>query len=206
MQPGKAFYRSSSCMTFAKHQWNSPAGRNTQSCSMSKPNVSYVTHAVDSFLASPRQLQTKAALRPVRYETGSFLTGHFVAYVVRGEGNQFSLRLYDSVATRTQWRISQLSSLMITSNLSVAFVWTRHLCWIFESIYRESQWKFWGWWMKVVFKCLYSGKRLTISDPKCINDSLSTVFFLSSPSVGEMLSGATNKFILDSCKRILARE
>lgn len=59
-------------------QWNSPAGRNTHSCSTPKPNVSCVTHAISSFLVTPRQLQTRAALRlirPSRCETRAFLSG-----------------------------------------------------------------------------------------------------------------------------------
>lgn len=46
--------------------------------------------------------------------------------------------------------IARLSSLMTTSILSVAFVWTRHLRLILGRIYWESWLKFWERWMKVL--------------------------------------------------------
>lgn len=136
--PAMLFAVLSSCMTFVELKWNSPAGRNTHSCSTSKPNVSCVTHAIDSFLVAPRQLQTKAALRMMRCETRTLPTGLVVDDVVQGEENPFFIALIIIWLTHHKTRNddSQLSSLMITLTLFVAFVWTRRL--FLESIYWES--------------------------------------------------------------------
>lgn len=103
----QCFSLSSSCMTFAKHQWNSPAGRNTHSCSRSKPNVSCGTHAIESFRVTRRQLKNKAALlkRPVTSETRTSLAGLSVAYVIRGEKNTMFIAL---IIWLTQWWHTQI--------------------------------------------------------------------------------------------------
>lgn len=110
----------------------------------------------------------------------------FVNYEVWGEKTPLSMRLqHDSAMTHTKTRNDcQFFSQIMTLILSVAFVWTRYLCFILVALAENLCW---NWWIKIHVK-VNSGQRMTVSAHKYSAFPWFHSLMFPKPTVKEVLS------------------